>query len=250
MGRIPEQQAAEQHGDRVRPGRHRDQPGRQQRVGGDLHGAVGGDLAHEDLRARAAGRGRPGHLHAHPPQRRARNGGHGGGRHPAGRAAEAPDCDLDLRRDRRLSVRPDQGEQRLPPGSPIVFCEIPQLGPGRGPRDHDRGHAGARQRRHPGGQPRALEQHPANHRGLQLRARLRQQRRLWSRSRRAPWTSGSRRASSARRPSMSATSPRSGSWRRTPARSPRRTWWSTDTLPAGLEPVELSTGLRARPART
>ncbi len=79
----------------------------------------------------AAGRRRPGHLHAHPPQRRARNGGPGGGRHPPGRAAEAPDCDLDLRRDRRLSVRPDQGEPAAStPGSPIVFCEIPQLGPG------------------------------------------------------------------------------------------------------------------------
>ena len=84
------QRAAEQHGDRVGPGRHRDQPGRQQRVGHDLHGAVGRDLDHEILRARATGRGRSGHLHADRPQRRARNGGHDRGRRAAGRRCRSP----------------------------------------------------------------------------------------------------------------------------------------------------------------
>ena len=61
------------------------EPGRQQRVGRDLHGAVGRDLDHEGVLARRAGRGRPGHLHDHRPQRWAGNGGPGDGRHPAGR---------------------------------------------------------------------------------------------------------------------------------------------------------------------
>ena len=107
-------------------------PGRQQRVGHDLDAAVGGHLDHEGLLARATGRGRPGHLHVDRPQRRARNRGLRGGRPPAGRAAEAPDGDIDLRRDRRLSVRPDRGEHRRPPGPdfPFVVCDIPQFGPG------------------------------------------------------------------------------------------------------------------------
>ena len=47
-------------------------------------------------------------------------------------AAEAPDGDIDLRRNRRLSVRADRGELRRSarPGVPIVFCDIPQFGPG------------------------------------------------------------------------------------------------------------------------
>ncbi len=81
-----------------------DQPGRQHRVGRDLHGAMGRDLDHEGLRACAAGRRWPGHLHADRPQRRTRNGGHRGSGRAAGGAAEAPDGDLDLRRDRSLSI--------------------------------------------------------------------------------------------------------------------------------------------------
>ena len=46
-------------------------------------------------------------------------------------AAEAPDGDIDLRRDWRLSVRPNRGEHRYTtPGVPDRCCEIPQLGPG------------------------------------------------------------------------------------------------------------------------
>ena len=83
-------------------------------------------------------------------------------------AAEAPDGDIDLRRDRRLSVRPDRGEHRRSarPGAPDRRLRHPPARSRRGPRDHDPEHAGARQRRHPGGQPRAVEQHPAIRRGL------------------------------------------------------------------------------------
>ena len=127
------QRAAEQHRDRVGPGRHRDQPGRQQRLGRDLHSAVGRNLDHEDVRARAAGRGRPGHLHADRPQRRTRNGGLRSGRHPAGRRCRSP-----RRRSRSPAGPASVGTSRparasaaaRPGGLRSSFCDIPQLGPG------------------------------------------------------------------------------------------------------------------------
>ena len=174
--RIPVQHAAEQHRDRLRPRRHRAEPRRQQRVGRDLHGAVGRDLDNEGLLAAQPVAGGPVTytitVHSDgpgtvdlvvadilpaalvkPPLAIAISGGTG-------------ICQFD----------PTGESQGVPPPDSRSSAARSPARPRGGPRDHDREHPGIRQRRHPGGQPRALEQHPSRRRGLQLRARLHQQR--------------------------------------------------------------------------
>ena len=115
----------------------------------------------------------------------------------------------------------------MPPGSdfPIVCCEIPQLGPGEDRVITIQGTLA------PDSAGTQVDNFALSSNTLPLAGAFSfepdfsRQRAIRSRSPRAAWTSGSPRASSARRRSPSAAPPPSGSWPRTPGPSPRRTSW-------------------------